>query len=285
MLDRLCYPSHVPLLCLVCISHVPNMITHRVLSQLSMSPNRSLLCLLTDIVNTHLPCACLGQNCVPGAPISCLVALITSMLRLLHVFSSPCGGPQRHSPACVWVQLRVFLAGASVSYGLPLVLPCVRCQSVLFSRTRSLYLPWDHRGRDLSEENGLHGNPGDTNNRQLFPVPLSYLLRDACCPVMLEWDIFPPRALLRAGSIAVVYYETLGSFLQAHSELNLTMALISALLLPKKRTVGSSHFMDTSLSTASQVQESGTQQCWEKTMFDLKSKDLDSGCGSAPNML
>lgn len=244
-----------------------------------------LCCVCSDIVNTHLPCACLGQNCVPRAHISCLVALITAMLRSLHVFSSPCGGPQRHSPACVWVQLRVFLAGASVSYGLPLALSCVRCQSVPFSRTCSFYLPRDHRGRDLSEENGLHGNPGDTNNRQLFPVPLSYLLRDACCPVMLEWDIFPLRALHRAGSIAVVYFETLGSLLQAHSELSVTMALISALSLPKKRTVGSSHCMDTSLSTASQVQESGAQQCWEKTMFDLKSKDLDSACGSAPNTL
>lgn len=59
-----------------------------------MSPNKpSLLCLLTDVVSTHLPCACLGQSHVPKARVSCLCTPVAAMFKGLAVSSPSCAVP------------------------------------------------------------------------------------------------------------------------------------------------------------------------------------------------
>lgn len=59
-----------------------------------------------------------------------------------------------------------------------------------------------------------------------------------------------------------------------------------AMLVPEERPVGGSHHQDLSLTAVSPVEEAGPSSAVDqKTLLHLKSEDMNSSPGSAPNTL
>ena len=114
-----------------------------------MSPNKpSLLCLLTDVVRTHPPHACLGQSHVPKACVTCLFTSVTATFKVLAVSSPSCAVPDTNT-------LSFRCLGPSVHPpGQP---PCQLQTSPPSSLSPvSIYVPWKRREqRALGGERSL----------------------------------------------------------------------------------------------------------------------------------
>lgn len=151
----------------------------------------SLLCLLTDIVKTHPPGACLGQSRVPKARISCLFTPVTAMFKVLAVSSPSCSGPDTNTLSSKCLGPNMCPPGQPPCQLQTSTHSSLRPVSVLF-RTRSIYLPWKKwEQRSIGGEQPLR-HPWSLAKDSLPPVPWpqALLLRHACFPLGLEPGIF-----------------------------------------------------------------------------------------------
>lgn len=126
----------------------------------------SLLCLLTDTVQTHPPC--LGQSHVPKAHISCLFASVTGMFKLLPVSSLSCSVPDTSTLSSRCLGPNVCPPDQTPCQSrLPLAIPYV-----LLFRTCSIYLPWKKlEQRSIRRKPSRQQPWRETEDRQSLPSP------------------------------------------------------------------------------------------------------------------